>query len=424
LLALLVAAGSCSGDKSANPAVVHVALFKSPSSTALERLVPEFEKSTGIQVKLELLPYQDLKDRVEQQFLAGGSEYDVIMADCIWIPSFAARNFLAVVDTTVEQAKIYDFQDVLPALDDYLGRYPAHGPRYGVPFMSNVHMMAYRASVVSPVAQRLGIALPGTTRDSAWTWDQYLKIASEITRARQGSASKPYGTSLQARAGAWLIYEWYSELFGFVDDSSARLTGLPRFDAKAAKAMDYYASLYQAAPKEALTWGHEEETSAMCSGRTAMDATSNVELAAALLDTACAPGGLSFAYPPKGASGRSSPDMGGYGLLLSRFSKQQRAASSFLLWASGPATHLAIVHAGGSPIRASETKDAETLRKYPYLRFYNELIQDAVFRARIPQWPDLEDVLSRELTAVLRHQQTSAAATTKVAAWVSANVHP
>jgi len=412
---------SCSSEKQEN--AISVALFQAPASEALIKFIPEFEKLSGVRVNYEILPYADLKAKVEQQFFAKSGDYDVIMADCIWIPSFADRKFLGEVDTNSYKKNDYDFADLLPALDDYLGRYPKGGTRYGMPFMSNTHMMAYRPAIVEPVADSLGLKLPGDSPETAWTWDEYLKVAELITSHGKKDDPKLYGTSLQARAGAWLVYEWNSELFGFVDDENARITGLPFFDENAAKAMEYYARLYKVAPKEALTWGHEEETSAICSGKCAMDATSNVELAANLLGPSCGKkGDIAFAYPPVGVSGRGSPDMGGYALVLSAFSKSSQSASAFVLWAASKEVHRRIVLEGGSPIRLSEIRDSEILEKYPYLRFYDKLIRDSVYRARIPEWPELQDILSRELTEVMKDKKTAIEATEAVQKWINNNV--
>lgn len=404
------------GGQNGKP-TISVALFQAPASQALVERIPEFEKETGVEVEYEVLPYSDLRTKVEQQFMAGSGAYDVIMADCIWIPSFAERGFLAEIDTT---ARAYDFDDLLPALSDYLGRYPKGGERYGLPFMSNTHMMAYRPHIVKPVAQEMGLSLPGQTPDSAWTWQQYQEVAQRITERR---GEEVYGTSLQARAGAWLVYEWYSILFGFVDNEKARTTGLPRFDKDAARAMNYYATLYESAPKAALTWGHEEETSAMCSGQTAMDATSNVELASNLLASECkSKSSITFAYPPVGELGRGSPDMGGYGLMLSSDSQRPELASSFILWATSKEVHREIVLNGGTPVRYSEINDPKILEKYPYLKFYDRLIQNSIYRARIPQWTELQDVLSRELTAVMREEKQPQSATNSVQSWIQNNL--
>lgn len=410
-------------EKKSEEKTISVALFQAPASEALIKMISEFERETAIKVVFEMLPYADLKAKIEQQFFAKSGNYDVIMADCIWIPSFAERGFLGKLDVQALKPGGYDFSDILPALSDYLGCYPKGGVRYGMPFMSNTQMMAYRPALVKPILQKLGMKLPGESPETAWTWEQYLRVAEAITQQGRANKKPVYGTSLQARAGAWIVYEWYSELFGFEKDEKARITGLPQFDESAAKAMDYYAALYKCAPIEALTWGHEEETSAICSGKCAMDATSNVELAANLLKQECGgKGAIAFAYPPIGVSGKGSPDMGGYGLLLVADSKSPKDASAFILWAASKNVHKRIVLAGGSPIRSSEIRDKNILAKYPYLKFYDKLIQDSVYRARIPQWAELQDIISRELTAVMKGEKDAASATKSIRSWIQTHL--
>jgi ABC-type glycerol-3-phosphate transport system substrate-binding protein len=187
--------------------------------------------------------------------------------------------------------------------------------------------------------------------------------------------------------------------------------------------MDFYKRMYAAGPKAALTWGHEEETSAMCSGVSAMDATSNVELAADLLKPECRQRGeLRFAYPPIGIGGKASPDMGGYGLLLTAQSRRKDLGTQFILWAASPDVHRRIVVEGGSPIRKSETSDLEVLAKYPYLRFYAQLIDTSVYRARIPRWLELQDILSRNLVAVMKDERPSKSAADDVQLWIDVNL--
>ena len=418
ILVALMLISSCR-EKESNS--IKVALFKAPASEALIKLLPKFEKEVGLKVEYEILPYSDLKSKIEQQFLTKSGDYDVIMADCIWIPSFVERGFLGKVDTTAYKKGEYNFDDILPALDDYLGRYPYNGPRYGMPFMSNTHMLTIRKSIVKPVVDSLGYELPGKTPESAWTWEEYMEIATAITQKHE--KENVYGTSLQARAGAWIIYEWYSELFGFVENEQARISGLPEFNENTKQAIQYYADLYQkAAPQAALTWGHEEETSAICSGKCAMDATSNVELAASFFDRDCNAQELKFTFPPVGKSGQASPDMGGYGLLLNKFSDDKENASKFIMWAASKEIHTKVVLNGGTPIRYSEIRNEKVLEKYPYFEFYDKLIASSVYRARIPKWPELQDVLSRELVRVMKEEKSATEANQVIRNWINNNI--
>ena len=114
--------------------------------------------------------------------------------------------------------------------------------------------------------------------------------------------------------------------------------------------------------------------------------------------------------------------MGGYGLLLSTHSADKEPASAFILWAASKKIHREIVLEGGSPIRLSEIRDAEILERYPFLSFYDQLIEHSVYRARIPQWPELEDIISRELSAVMREEKVAAEATAAIQSWITETI--
>jgi len=82
--------------------------------------------------------------------------------------------------------------------------------------------------------------------------------------------------------------------------------------------------------------------------------------------------------------------------------------------------HRQVVLQGGSPIRRSEINDPTILKRQPYLKLYDRLIADSVYRARIPEWPELQDIISRELTRVMKSAKTAGAAAKAVDTWITA----
>ncbi len=398
---------------------ITLALFKSPAADAAIQLIPEFEKETGIKVVFEVLPYSELQDKVQTEFLAQSSQYDAIMADCIWIPKFASSGYLRSIDDFIKDPQLtpesYQLSDLIPSVADYLGKYPSNGTTYGFPFMTNSHVLAYRGDLYEQYLRPKGIREPGKTLADAWTWNEFLSIAESFSAkdsAVQGG--KVWGASLQARSGAWIIYEWYSWLYGAggrdIDYSKMQ----PDFTSKESiEAIRRYASMINtAAPPSVLSWGHEEETQALASGLCAMDATNNVELIGYLADPSKSTHAkdIRFALPPLGPDGKPTPDMGGYGLLLSAFSKYPQETYRFMQWITSPVVHKRIVLSGGTPFRYSEMKDSEILAKYPVYSIYGIALENSVYRARVPEWPEIEDILSKELTRAMNKETTPEAA--------------
>lgn len=411
---------------------IRLALFKSPAADAAQKLLPEFEQTTGIKVDLDVLPYADLLAKLRTEFLAGSSVYDAVMADCIWIPNFATAGYLEPISPFLADKALlptdFNLPDVIPQVADYLGKFPANGEVYGFPFMTNTHVLAYRGDLFETYLRPQGFREPGRNLKNAWTWAEYIKAAHLLTMPSPSApGGKLWGSSMQARAGAWIVYEWYSWLYGFGGRDLDYKTMQPQFtSAGSREAIRQYAAMVgNAAPPSVLSWGHEEETQALGSGLTAMDATWNVELTGYLVDPAKSPHAkdFKFAISPVGINGTPTPDMGGYGLLLSRFSKHKRAAFRLMAWIASPQVHKRIVLNGGTPFRFSEMTDREILAKYPVYEIYGIALQNSIYRARVPQWPEIEDAISKNLSAALAGSMSSDEAATNMQEQVAAIVN-
>ena len=73
-------------------------------------------------------------------------------------------------------------------------------------------------------------------------------------------------------------------------------------------------------------------------------------------------------------------------------------------------------------IRKSQIINKEILNKYPYLSFYDKLIDASVYRARIPKWPELEDVLSREIVKAMKNEISAKEANENISNWIQNNI--
>lgn len=424
LASLLVVTAACSRRETSSPTpattaqppiTIHMALFKSPAVDAAMKVLPDVERATGVRIQADVLPYNDLQDRLQTEFLAKSSRYDLVMADCIWIPKFAKSGYLRPIDDYQKDPSLtpadYNLKDVIPAVADYLGKYPAGGATYGMPFMTNSHVLAYRKDLYEKVLRPAGMREPGRTIATAWTWDEYLKAAKLLTMDDPAApGGKQWGSSMQARAGAWIVYEWYSWLYGAGGRDIDYKTMQPTFtDPGSITAIRRYAGMRgTVAPDSVLSWGHEEETAALGNGTAAMDATWNVELTGYLVDPAKSAHAHDFAFaiPPVGANGKPTPDMGGYGLLVSQFSQHPKEAYKVLVALTSPSVHKGIVLDGGTPFRLSEMNDPAILAKYPVYAIYGEVLANSIYRARVPQWPEIEDVISKDLTKALTKELT------------------
>lgn len=153
-----------------------------------------------ITVKLEFVPYQDLRDRALRPPAAGGG-YDVMLFDAIWPADFAERNILRDVSDRITRP----MRDaILPGAwttVDYNGR------SYGLPWILDTKYLYYNRQILS----RAGFDAPPAT------WDELAAQAGII--ADKGLAEYPivwswapaealicdYATLLSAHGGSFLV---------------------------------------------------------------------------------------------------------------------------------------------------------------------------------------------------------------------------
>ncbi len=86
---------------------VKIRFFDGPVYRAIIKLLPEFEKATGIEVNYEIVPYQTAR---EKQVLNLTSKGDLTMAlvGLVWIGEFAQGGWIVPIDNSSMDASITD----------------------------------------------------------------------------------------------------------------------------------------------------------------------------------------------------------------------------------------------------------------------------------------------------------------------------
>jgi multiple sugar transport system substrate-binding protein len=84
--------------------------------------------------------------------------------------------------------------------------------------------------------------------------------------------------------------------------------------------------------------------------------------------------------------------------------KKKDAAWLYIKWLTSPAVHKEFnMRGAGSYLRISETHDPDLTKKYPFLSVIDEVFVngDGDYRPRIPQYPQIQDILGTAVNAVL-----------------------
>ncbi|MFI1167868.1 ABC transporter substrate-binding protein [Streptomyces sp. NPDC020801] len=313
-------AGGAGGGSSAH--AINVLMVNNPQMVELQKLTAaNFTKDTGIKVNFTVLPENDVRDKISQDFANQAGQYDVATLSNYEIPIYAKNNWLHPLDSYVGNDKGFDQQDILAPMRTALTA--ADGKLYGEPFYGESSFLMYRKDVF----QKKGLTMPAHP-----TWQQVADLAAKADGAEPGMKGiclrglpgwgeviAPLTTVVNTFGGTWFDKNW-----------------TPRLDSKEFKqATRFYVDLVRKHGEAgAAQSGFAECLNNMTQGKSAMwyDATSG----AGSLEAAGSPVKGKIGYVPAPVEKtRSSGWLYTWAWGIQKASKHAGDAWKFISWASG-----------------------------------------------------------------------------------------
>jgi multiple sugar transport system substrate-binding protein len=168
---------------------LNVIFLDRPGYRAIIKLLPEFEKKTGIKVNYEIVPYENTREKEVLDFNSGGT-LTMALVDLVWIGEFAENGWIVPIDKFTSDASITDpklnLKGFFPLLLDAFGSWG--GKVYGLPFDNYSGLLFYNKCQLKDA----GFDKPPET------WDDLLKVyAPKLTNPDK----KQYAFALQSLRG-------------------------------------------------------------------------------------------------------------------------------------------------------------------------------------------------------------------------------
>ncbi|GHF63702.1 ABC transporter substrate-binding protein [Streptomyces thermodiastaticus] len=402
------AGGAGSGGDSVN-----VLMVNNPQMVELQKLTAaHFTKETGIKVNFTVLPENDVRDKISQDFANQAGQYDVATLSNYEIPIYARNGWLHPLDDYVAEDKAFDQQDVLEPMRESLTG--DDGKLYGEPFYGESSFLMYRKDV---------FAAKGLTMPAHPTWQQVAELAAKVDGARPGMRGiclrglpgwgelmAPLTTVVNTFGGTWFDKDWKAHL-----DS-------PEF----VKATKFYVDLVRAHGESgAAQSGFAECLNNLTQGKVAMwyDATS----AAGSLEAKGSPVKGKIGYVPAPVERtESSGWLYTWAWGIQKASRNADKAWRFVSWASSKEyEELVGKESGWSDVPAGKrasTYDNPAYRKEAAA--FQEQTKQAIESARpndpgvqprpapgiqfvdIPEFTDLGTKVSQEISAAIAGRQS------------------
>ena len=201
--------GNSAGDGGANS--IDVLMVNNPQMIDLQRLTAgEFTRQTGIGVNFTVLPENDVRDKISQEFSSQAGQYDVASLSNFEIPIYAKSKWIAPLDGYVAADTAFDQADILPPMTKSLTA--DDGKLYGEPFYGESSFLMYRKDVLDAA----GIQMPARP-----TWPQVADIAARVDGRQPGMAGiclrgqpgwgqvfAPLTTVVNTFGGTWFDQDW------------------------------------------------------------------------------------------------------------------------------------------------------------------------------------------------------------------------
>jgi sorbitol/mannitol transport system substrate-binding protein len=205
--------GGGGGSDDANS--IDVLMVNNPQMIDLQQLTAEnFTAETGIRVNFTVLPENDVRDKISQEFSSQAGQYDVASLSNFEIPIYAKSEWIAPLDSYVAADTGFDQADILPPMTKSLTA--DDGKLYGEPFYGESSFLMYRKDVLDA----LGVQMPAKP-----TWQQVAAIAAQVDGKQPGMAGiclrgqpgwgqifAPLTTVVNTFGGTWFDKDWNAEV--------------------------------------------------------------------------------------------------------------------------------------------------------------------------------------------------------------------
>ncbi|MEU0225985.1 sugar ABC transporter substrate-binding protein [Streptomyces sp. NPDC006284] len=392
---------------------INVLMVNNPQMVELQKLTADhFTAETGIKVNFTVLPENDVRDKISQDFANQAGQYDAATLSNYEIPIYARNDWLHEMDSYVAEDPAYDEKDVLgPMRESLTGD---DGKLYGQPFYGESSFLMYRKDL---------FAEAGLTMPEHPTWTQVASFAERLDGSEPGMKGiclrglpgwgelmAPLTTVVNTFGGTWFDQDWQARL-----DS-------PEWE----KATKFYVDLVREHGQSgAAQSGFAECLNNMTQGKVAMwyDATS----AAGSLDAAESPVKGKVGYAPAPVEKTDSSGwLYTWAWGIQKASRNTDKAWKFVSWASSKEyEQLVGDEVGWSNVPAG--KRASTYENPAYRKeaaAFQEMTREAIEGAKpkdpgvqprpapgiqfvgIPEFTDLGTKVSQEISAAIAGRQS------------------
>lgn len=378
---------------------IHILMESVPDTTYVQEAAAKFSETTGVKVEIEAVNYQTMHEKIVTEMTATTNGYDIVICDNPWIGEFADAGWVIPLDDYIAKTK-FDTSVYLDSVRKLMSYSKKSDVTYFIPFCTYTYCLLYRTDVFENKEYATAFNLAtGKTFKVPETVDEYVEIAKFLTNHTKGEL---YGAAMQGQRADPITMEWTNFLFGcggqYYDDDDNVVINSP----EAVKALDSYIEcITEAAPEGSAGFGFDEALAIFSQGKSAMYIGNYWMIPVLNKDTDVA-NLVSLTDAPGGHSNN-----GGWGWGIPHNAKDKDTSWEFIKYIESFEVAKERAIKGGSPTRSDVFNDADVLKAWPYYKQALEIISNANQLPRVPELPQILEILGRELSEAVSGNKTS-----------------
>ncbi len=251
-------------DQRLDRVTINALLEEHPTVRVMAKLLPEFERETGILVNIEVIPFEAMTLKAGKTLSSRSSRYDVYMDGWVNALEWAFQGHLEPLDGYIENSPMENpYLDMDDFIEAYLLDSAYEGTQYGFPVYGESTFLYFRKDIFS----QYGIDQPETMEEIALAAQKIDEKCQDI-----------YPITFRGREGVHIVYAWSSFLWAFGGRWLDEKGELDLDSPEAVQAARFFTDLLRKyGPPGSKSFGWEENRDLFLKGKAAMsiDATVN-----------------------------------------------------------------------------------------------------------------------------------------------------
>lgn len=382
-----------------------------PAIAAQHELLDDaYRAASGVDLVVDILPFNDLLAKLTTMCNAGSDEYDAMWLDGPWYGSFVDPGCLEQLDSYIENDPVEISMETFPIRT--VAYQAVRGEHFWViPQFHAVGMFSYREDLFNdPDLQAAFQEEYGRELTIPETWEEYLEVGQFFTRDMDGDGNTDlwgfnhrYGIPNNIVADMLIGFAFSRGATLFNEDFEPTLN-TPEWQ----EAAGFFLSeeFLNAQPPGAESFTFEEVIQNMMQGKVSMYITENWAIPN-LRDPELSPNAENTKFAkvsgwrdPGGEIHRGTM-IGAGGYAINVESKNKEAAWDYLKFLLGKTNAQEVSEDGGWAIRTTQYTNPQLVEKYPYFPVNLEQVEVSIARPSEPWWPEVEFAFGKELERAL-----------------------